>query len=300
VLVNAAGPWVADFIKTGLKRTPGKGIRLIKGSHIIVPKFHNYPGAFILQNEDNRIVFTLPYMDKFHLIGTTDKEYKGDPAKVSIDEDEKSYLLSVVNAHFCHQLKKEDIVGSFSGVRPLCDDESSDPSAVTRDYTIELESDAQHPPLLSVYGGKLTTYRKLANAALEKLKPIFPTMKGEWTQHESLPGATSAISDYKQIEEIIANIYPWLDTAQLQRFSKAYGLNTLKFLNGAKTPEDLGYHFGEGLYQREVDYLTKHEWAVTAEDILWRRTKLGLSLTKQEQLALVEYLAPPSDSLKRA
>lgn len=300
VLVNAAGPWVADFIKNGLQRKPGKGIRLIKGSHIIVPKFHDYPGAFILQNEDNRIVFALPYMEKFHLIGTTDKEYKGDPSKVSIDEEEKSYLLSVVNAHFCRQLAKEDIVGSFSGVRPLCDDESSDPSAVTRDYTIELESDAQHPPLLSVYGGKLTTYRKLANAAMEKLKPIFPTMKGEWTQHESLPGSTSAISDYKQIKEIIANIFPWLEAEQLQRFSKAYGLNTLKLLNGAKTTEDLGYHFGEGLYQREVDYLTKHEWAVTAEDILWRRTKLGLSLTEQEQLALIEYLAPQSDNLKRA
>lgn len=300
VLVNAAGPWVADFIKNGLQQKPSKGIRLIKGSHIIVPKFHDHEGAFILQNEDNRIVFVLPYMDKFNLIGTTDKEYKCDPAKVKIDEDEKAYLISVVNNHFKHQLTCDDIVGSFSGVRPLCDDESSDPSAVTRDYTIELEAHDKQAPLLSVYGGKLTTYRKLANAALEKLRPIFPTMGAEWTDSHPLPGSSSAITDLRQIEEIIYNLHAWLDADILKRYGKAYGLNALKILSGAKSTADLGRHFGAGLYQREVDYLQDHEWAMTAEDILWRRSKLGLRLTEDEKRTLAAYLNPLAGDLKTA
>ncbi len=295
-LVNAGGPWVAKIIQDGLGIKPSRGIRLIKGSHIIVPKIHNEDGAYILQNTDKRIVFVIPYRDKFSLIGTTDKEYKGDPGKVSIDADEIDYLIKVVNEHFVHQVKTSDVVSSYSGVRPLCDDESSDPSAITRDYTMEVEDTNGKMPLLSVFGGKITTYRKLSEAALEKLRPYFSNLADAWTATAPLPGATRGTRSLKDIEELIKEVHPWLPDDLRVRFSKSYGVLCLKFLSGAKCVEDLGQKFGANLYEKEVTYLVKHEWAETVEDILWRRTKLGLIFTSQQTASLEAYLQMSQES----
>lgn len=288
-LVNASGPWINQLTGDSIEQESTRNIRLIKGSHIIVPKIHDYEGAFILQNTDTRIVFVIPYQDKFSLIGTTDKEYKGDPSQVAIDDDETEYLIDVVNDHFVTQISKSDIIKSFSGVRPLCDDESADPSALTRDYTIELE-EHNNTPLLSIYGGKITTYRKLAEAAMNKLLPYFPQAKGSWTGRAPLPGATSATQCLVDIQDIIHEAHPWLPPELLSRYSRSYGLLCLQFLGGVTSSADMGVHFGEHLYQCEVNYLISNEWAKSVEDILWRRTKLGLCLNDRQKAELEHYL----------
>ena len=295
-LVNAAGPWVSQVISDHIKQKPTRNISLIKGSHIIVPRIHNEEGAFILQNEDKRIVFVIPYHDKFSLIGTTDKAYKGNPSNVSIDDDEINYLIDVVNKHFIAQITPDDIVKTYSGVRPLCDDESSDPSAMTRDYTLELEDSNQKTPLLSIYGGKITTYRKLAEASMKKLMPYFPKMKQSWTATTPLPGATTATHSLHDVRQVIQEAHAWLPEELLTRYSRSYGLMCLQFLAQPNIDDSgdikgLGACFGASLYQCEVDHLIQEEWAKSAEDILWRRTKLGLTMNKEETQALELYLS---------
>ncbi|WP_095154882.1 glycerol-3-phosphate dehydrogenase [Pseudomonas sp. Irchel 3E13] len=288
-LVNAAGPWVAKFIKDDLKLDAPYGIRLIQGSHLIVPKLYEGEHAYILQNEDQRIVFCIPYLERFTLIGTTDREYSGDPAQVAITEAETDYLLNVVNQHFNHQLSRSDILHTYSGVRPLCNDESDNPSAVTRDYTLALSSDNGQAPLLSVFGGKLTTYRKLAESAMGELAPWFTQMTGSWTATAPLPGGEGMSTPQALCDEILAR-HGWLPAALAKRWALTYGSRTLALLEGAQGPEDLGEAIGGGLFSREVDYLCREEWALNADDILWRRSKLGLFLSASEQQALREYL----------
>ncbi|MFC3609531.1 glycerol-3-phosphate dehydrogenase [Stutzerimonas tarimensis] len=288
-LVNAGGPWVAAFIREELKQKPPYGIRLVQGSHIIVPRLHNDPRAFILQNEDRRIVFVMPYLEHFTLIGTTDREYRGDPAKVSITDAEIDYLLAVTNAHFRHQLSRDDILRCYAGVRPLCDDESDNPSAVTRDYTLALSGERSEAPLLSVFGGKLTTYRKLAEAALGQLAPWFPAMQPAWTADALLPGAEEMVDPQQLAGELSAQ-HPWLPAEVARRWAGSYGSRSWKLSEGAAGLDDLGKHFGAGLYSREVDYLRQEEWAVSAEDILWRRSKLGLTLPADGRRQLERYL----------
>lgn len=288
-LVNAAGPWVARFIREDLKQDSPYGIRLIQGSHIIVPKLFDGDQAYILQNEDRRIVFAIPYLDRFTMIGTTDREYTGDPAKVAISDEETTYLLQVVNAHFKQQLSRDDILHSFAGVRPLCDDESDQPSAVTRDYTLALSGQPGEAPLLSVFGGKLTTYRKLAESALAQLAPHFPQMKPCWTATALLPGAENLESQSAMVEALSARC-GWLPTTLARRWASCYGSRSWLLLEGVQQQSDLGEHLGGGLYAREVDYLCQHEWAIDAADILWRRTKLGLFMTPSQQARLSRYL----------
>ncbi|WP_313739902.1 glycerol-3-phosphate dehydrogenase [Pseudomonas sp.] len=288
-LVNAAGPWVAKFIKDDLQLTAPYGIRLIQGSHLIVPRLYEGEQAYILQNEDQRIVFCIPYLDRFTLVGTTDREYSGDPAKVAITEAETDYLLNVVNAHFNHQITRSDIKHTFSGVRPLCNDESDNPSAVTRDYTLALSDEAGKAPLLSVFGGKLTTYRKLAESAMARLKPFFPQMGDSWTANSPLPGGEQMASVSALVEAILGK-HDWLSADIAQRWAQTYGSRVWTLLEGVAGPEGLGQRIGGGLFAREVDYLCEHEWAVEADDILWRRSKLGLLTTPAEQQTLREYL----------
>jgi glycerol-3-phosphate dehydrogenase len=292
-LVNAAGPWVARFIREALKQDSPYGIRLIQGSHIIVPKLFDGEQAYILQNEDRRIVFAIPYLDRFTMIGTTDREYTGDPAKVAISDEETAYLLQVVNAHFKKQLERGDILHSFAGVRPLCDDESDEPSAITRDYTLALSGQPGEAPLLSVFGGKLTTYRKLAESALAHLAPHFPQMKPSWTATALLPGAENLQSQSAMVEALSAR-FGWLPSALARRWASCYGSRSWVLLDGVKELSDLGEHLGGGLYAREVDYLCQQEWAMDAADILWRRTKLGLFMTPSQQARLTRYLSVPS------
>jgi len=285
-LVNAAGPWVEGVVRGQAHRHSRYGVRLIQGSHLIVPRLNHDERAYILQNTDKRIVFVLPYEEDFSLIGTTDRRYEGDPSGIEASEEEIDYLLSVVNAHFRTQLSREAVIRTFSGVRPLCDDESADPSAMTRDYTLDL--DTQGAPLLSVFGGKITTYRKLAEAALEALSPHLPEMQPAWTAEALLPGGE--IGDHAAFEARLLADYPYLDAGQARRFTRTYGTLCREFLDGRDSQAALGEAFGAGLTAAEVDYLVEREWARSAEDILWRRTKLALRLTDSERQRLADYL----------
>ncbi|HSP58793.1 MAG TPA: glycerol-3-phosphate dehydrogenase, partial [Halomonas sp.] len=287
VLVNAAGPWVESFIRRESARQSRYGIRMIQGSHLIVPRLNDDKRAYILQHHDGRIVFVLPYQQEFSLVGTTDKRYIGEPSKVTASEEEIAYLLDVINHHFKRQLERGDVVSTFSGVRPLCDDESADPSAMTRDYTLDL--DESGPPLLSVFGGKITTYRKLAEAALTMLSPHLPQMGAPWTAMQPLPGGD--IVSQERFTQDLQRQFPFLDTAQAERFAASYGSLCLRFLNGKRDASELGEVMGGGLTGAEVDYLVEHEWAQSVEDILWRRTKLGLHLTPLQIEHLTRYLA---------
>ncbi len=290
-LINAAGPWAQKFIEDGLKTKSPRNIRLIKGSHFVVPRIHNGEHAYILQNEDQRIVFVIPYNQYFSVVGTTDKEYKGDPAKVAMDDEEEAYLLDVVNKHFKRQLSSADIVWRYSGVRPLCDDESDSPSAITRDYTLEIQADEnQQAPILSVFGGKITTYRKLAESAMHSLKPFFPQMGASWTATRPLPGG-DIDGDFEQWLIQLARDYPWVPAGMLRRMANAYGTNVTAILEKSRQLADLGEHVGADLYEAEVNYLATQEWARTAEDILWRRSKLGLFVEADGRFVLEQLLA---------
>lgn len=290
-VVNASGPWVSKlFDKIEQTETP-QSIRLVKGSHIIVPKIHEQEHAYILQNEDGRIVFVLPYENDFSLIGTTDVEFNGNPKDAAIDQDEIDYLIEITNQHFVHKIARKDVVHSYSGVRPLLEDESSDAQAVTRDYTMEIDTtkDQDNPlPLLSIFGGKITTYRKLSEAAVNKLSPYFSNMSETWTKEVFLPGGN--FTSQAQLANRLKSNYPWLPLNIVNRWVKTYGTACFDILAEKTILNDLGIDFGHGLFEAEVNYLIKHEWAITAEDILWRRTKLGLRFSDVEKAILDAFL----------
>ncbi|CRL64931.1 glycerol-3-phosphate dehydrogenase [Proteus penneri] len=290
-LVNAAGPWVKTLFDEGLKLKSPYGIRLIKGSHIVIPRAHNEPQAYILQNEDNRIVFVIPWMDEFSIIGTTDVEYKGDPKDVAIDDNEVQYLLKVYNDHFKKQLTKEDIVWNYSGVRPLCDDESDSPQAITRDYTLDVHDDNGQTPLLSVFGGKLTTYRKLGEHAVDKLVSYFPNMGKPWTKNGQLPGGNLEGCDRDGYSRLIRQRHPWLPEALALRFARTYGSNTELLLEGITDLAGMGENFGHNLYEAELRYLVKYEWVIEVDDAIWRRTKLGMWLDDEQKQRISQWLA---------
>ncbi len=297
-LVNAAGPWVASFIRQDLQQKSPYGIRLIQGSHVIVPKLYEGEQAYIMQNEDRRIVFAIPYLGQYTMVGTTDREYQGDPAKVTITEQEIDYVLGVANAHFRKQLSRDDVLHSFSGVRPLCDDESDNPSAITRDYTLSL-AEEQGAPLLSVFGGKLTTYRKLAESAMAQLQPYFPTLGGSWTAMEPLPGGEAMTTPQALTRELLDKV-SGLTPALAQRWATTYGSRVWTLLGDARSVDELGNVLGADLHVREVEYLQRHEWATSADDILWRRTKLGLTFTAAERSALEAFLTHSTPLIQAA
>ena len=283
VLINATGPWAQSFIEGPVKQESPQHIRLVKGSHFIVKRMYPGPQAYLLQNDDDRVVFVIPFGADFTLVGTTDTEYNGDPAAVEMDDEEEVYLLKALNACFTRQLGREDIIWRYAGVRPLCDDDSARPSDISRDYILELGlGDDGRAPLLSIFGGKITTYRKLAETALAQLKPFLPQMGAGWTAQVPLPGGDiggCGEGAYEQWLQAQANNYPWLAKSLLTRLSRAYGSQLHEVLRGATTMADMGLCFGADLYQREVEYLLTNEWARSGEDILWRRSKLGLYFT---------------------
>ena len=288
-LVNAAGPWVASFIRQDLQQKSPYGIRLIQGSHVIVPKLYEGDQAYIMQNEDRRIVFAIPYLGQYTMVGTTDREYQGDPAKVAITDQEIDYVLGVANAHFRKQLSRDDVLHTFSGVRPLCDDESDNPSAITRDYTLSL-AEEQGAPLLSVFGGKLTTYRKLAESAMAQLQPFFPRLGNSWTASAPLPGGENMTTPQALTRELLDKV-SGLTPALAQRWATTYGSRVWTLLGDGRSVETLGKVIGADLYAREVEYLQRYEWVTRADDVLWRRTKLGLVFTDSERAALEDFLA---------
>jgi len=290
-IVNAAGPWLSKIFEQKVSQLkPSKQIRLIKGSHIVVPRVPNGDSAYILQNEDKRIVFVLPYQTNYSIIGTTDQEYLGDINKIEIDQSEIDYLLDVHNQHFIHQLGSQDIVSTYSGVRPLCNDESSDPSAITRDYTIDTQSIDGHSAFISIYGGKITTYRKLANAVMAQLQRYVPNLQEEWTERHPLIGNSKLGMTRQGITDHLTSHYPWLTSSLVRRYASSYGLLAENFLTGRESINELGQDFSNGLYQAEVDYLIKEEWARNAKDILLRRTKLGYQFSDSQEKTLRTYI----------
>jgi glycerol-3-phosphate dehydrogenase len=289
-IVNAAGPWVEDVLRRNAGLNAGHRVRLVKGSHIVVPKFWDGPQAYLFQNDDRRVIFVNPYQVDLCLIGTTDIPYSGEADGVVASEDEISYLLRAVNRYCRRQLGRADVIHSFSGVRPLFDDNAEDPSAVTRDYVFELNDVDGAAPILSVFGGKITTFRKLSEHALEKLKPYFRTMSGPWTADAPLPGGDIADADFDAFAAAVRYEYPALPHEVVDHYVRLYGTRAYKLLGGACVPADLGRHFGGALYQREAEFLQREEWASTPEDILERRTKHGLHLTPEQKQAFTDWM----------
>jgi glycerol-3-phosphate dehydrogenase len=290
-LINAAGPWVSSFLGEGLGVNSAKRVRLIKGSHIVVPRL--YPGEhpYILQNVDKRIVFVMPFEGVFSLIGTTDVPYEGDPAAATIEPAETDYLCEVVNRYFTREIRPTDVVWSYAGVRPLYDDASGNASAVTRDYVFDLDAGPDRAPLLSVFGGKITTYRKLAEHALEKLQPVMRFARGPWTADATLPGGDMPGADFAAFLASARREHPWLPEPLLRRWARAYGTRLAAIAGRAGRLEELGRDLGGALYEAEVRYLVDREWARTADDVLWRRSRLGLHVGQDTVVRLEEMLA---------
>ncbi|PKA45086.1 glycerol-3-phosphate dehydrogenase [Rhizobium sullae] len=289
-LVNCAGPWVMDIINRVTGSNSGRNVRLVKGSHIIVPKFWVGSNAYLVQNHDKRVIFINPYEGDKALIGTTDIAYEGRAEDVSADEAEIDYLLKAVNRYFKEKLRREDVLHSFSGVRPLFDDGKGNPSAVTRDYVFDLD-ETDGAPLLNVFGGKITTFRELAERGMQRLKHIFPTMGGDWTEKAPLPGGEIPNADYETFANSLRDAYPWMPRKLVHHYGRLYGARTKNVVAGATGIQGLGRHFGGQLYEAEARYLVATEWAATADDILYRRTKHYLHLSEAQRAAFGEWFA---------
>jgi glycerol-3-phosphate dehydrogenase len=288
ILVNAAGPWVEDVAVRVAGSNAGRRVRLVKGSHIVVRKFWDGPQAYLLQNHDNRVIFVNPYERDLCLIGTTDVPYDGRAEDVAIGPEEIGYLLNAVNKYMRKQIVRDDILQTFSGVRPLYDDRATNPSAVTRDYVFDISGS---PPILSVFGGKITTYRKLAEHALHRLSPYLQSMGKDWTAGAALPGGDIPNGSFDDFHSELRRAYEWLPCEISLHMARCYGTRTYRLLDGARSVTDLGRHFGASLFEREIDYLKREEWAKSADDVLDRRTKYGLHLTREQRSAVAEYLS---------
>jgi glycerol-3-phosphate dehydrogenase len=284
ILVNAAGPWV-DLVRGGVvgSNAPSK-VRLVKGSHLITRKFWDSSNAYLLQNDDKRVIFVIPYEDDLALIGTTDIAYHGRPEDVAIDPAEQDYLLRAVNRYMRSQLTAADAVATYSGIRPLFDDDAAaSASAVTRDYTFDVDAGAGKPPLLSIFGGKITTHRKLAEHALEKLSPYLPGLGAAWTATAALPGGDMPGADFARWLTAFQGRHSSLPPALTKHYARLYGTRAEQLLDGVADIAGLGQHFGGLLYAREAEFLRQTEWARRAEDVLERRTKHSLHMTRAEQ-----------------
>jgi glycerol-3-phosphate dehydrogenase len=289
-LVNAAGPWVEDIRRRAGDDLDSR-VRLVKGSHIVTRKLWAGDHAYLLQNTDGRVIFVTPFEGDFCLVGTTDIPFEGDAGKVEIAPDEVDYLRAAVNRYFVIELGPTDVLASYSGVRPLYDDKAANPSAVTRDYVFDIDAPDGGAPLLSVFGGKITTYRTLAEHALEKLAPFFPEMGGTWTRSAVLPGGVLPESDPVRFSEELARRTPWLPSRVAADYGRRYGTRADDLLRGASSLADLGRHFGAAFYEREARFLIEEEWARTADDILTRRTKHVLHLSRSERADFETWLA---------
>jgi glycerol-3-phosphate dehydrogenase len=305
VLVNAGGPWVEDVLASGSGVNARAKVRLVQGSHIVVKKLYEHDRAYMFQNADGRIVFVIPYQDDFTLIGTTDRDYHGDPSKVKATSEEIGYLCNSVSEYLAKPVKPEDVVWTYAGVRPLYDDGASDAKAATRDYVFELDTPGG-APLLSIYGGKITTYRRLAEEALERLEPYLRSgkLREGWTGKSPLPGGDLDVSALPALTAELRRNYPFLAQDHANRLAHAYGTRASKLLGMAKSLADLGPSFGATLTAAEVKYLMAHEWAQSADDIVWRRSKLGLRLSADQISAIDDWIAshrtPAPNSLLEA
>lgn len=289
-VVNAAGPWVDRVLKNSAQIESKSKVRLVRGSHIVVTRVNRDNRGYLFQNADGRVMFVLPYEDDYSLIGTTDIDHPRAPDGVEVSEDEVAYLCEAVSPYLAGSIRPRDVVHKFAGVRPLYDDGSTAAQEATRDYVLELDTD-QGPPLLSVFGGKITTFRRLALEVVERLQPHLRASGPAWTHRVPLPGGDFPVQGRAALTDAIGTRYHWLDRATLQRLVRLYGTRVHRVLHHAQSLRDLGQHFGQGLYQVEVDYLLDAEFAQTGDDIIWRRTKLGLRLSAEERSVLTQYCA---------
>ncbi|MFC7703462.1 glycerol-3-phosphate dehydrogenase [Plastorhodobacter daqingensis] len=299
-LVNAAGPWVGEVIRGALRINSTERVRLVRGSHIVTRRLFDHDRCYFFQGADGRIIFAIPYEGDFTLIGTTDADHEGDPAAASCSPEEQDYLCRFASAYFARPVTREDIVWTYSGVRPLYDDGARTATAATRDYVLSL--DTSGAPLLNVFGGKITTYRRLAEAALHRLKPHFPGISGDWTAHHPLPGGDFPVDGFDDLVAALKADHPFLTPAWARRLARAYGTEAQRLLEGAQDAADLGHDFGATLTERELHWLMQKEWAMTAEDVIWRRSKLGLRLQPDQVAAIDAWMkaaraqpAPPQD-----
>ena len=291
-IVNAAGPWVKTLLNERLRQPSTDNVRLVRGSHIVLSRLYDGDHAFILQNDDRRVVFMIPYGEDHTLVGTTDIPHEGDPSRPEASAAEVDYLCRAASRYLVRAVDPGDVVWQYAGVRPLYDDGTANPSAVTRDYVLRLDTDQDSAPVLSVFGGKITTYRRLAEHALGKLAPWFRRMGmgPSWTADTPLPGATIPRGDRAYFEQHLVQRYPRLPHPLLHALAGRHGALAYDVLGNAATVAELGESFGAELYAREIDYLVEHEWAMSAEDVLWRRTKAGLHMTPAQRAAVARYM----------
>ena len=290
LIVNATGPWIDSVLQEALGWSDINNVRLVKGSHIVVPKLYDHDKCFIFQNNDGRIVFTIPYLNEFTLVGTTDEEYSDDPADASISEDEIEYLCSILGQYFKNPVARESIVWSYSGVRPLYNDGSTVAQEATRDYVIKTEYGKNHAPIINIFGGKVTTYRKLAETVLKKINKKIGQKGNPWTKYTPLPGGDFPVREFNSMQDKFCATYSFLNPNHAKRLFKSYGLDAFRVLGDVKSEADLGEDFGVGLTETEVNWLVRNEFAQTHQDVLWRRSKLGLYFSPNQIKRLEEYM----------
>ncbi len=290
LVINAAGPWVDDVVSSSFGKKDPHNVRLVQGSHIVVKKLYDHDRCYLFQNEDDRIIFAIPYQDDFTLIGTTDQDYKGDLNNVTATDEEISYLCRSASEYFEQPVLEENVVWTFSGVRPLYDDGASKAQEATRDYVLREEGEGDEALLIDIFGGKITTFRVLSEAIVEKIENRLGARNPAWTATAALPGGDFPVEGFEALLSSIRREYPFLQEKQARRMCHAYGTKIRDLLKDAKSADELGFDFGGGLSECEVAYLIAQEWAMTGEDILWRRSKLGLHLTKEQQNKLAEWV----------
>jgi glycerol-3-phosphate dehydrogenase len=290
VVVNAGGPWVEEVVRGTLRLNSSEHVRLVRGSHIVTRKLYDHDKCYFFQGEDGRIIFAIPYEQGFTLIGTTDQDHNLPPGEAVVcSETEMDYLCAFASRYFARPVTRDDIVWTYSGVRPLYDDGAKSATAATRDYVLSL--DTAGAPLLNVFGGKITTYRRLAESALAKLAPLFPEAAAPWTAGVALPGGDFPVDGVAALTGKLRGDFPFLDAYWAGRLIRAYGTEAAVMLGGARSAADLGRSFGATLTETELRWLRRHEYARTAEDVIWRRSKLGLRLSAEEVAAIADFMA---------
>jgi glycerol-3-phosphate dehydrogenase len=290
-IVNAAGPWVKEVLNNRLQVPSNDAVRLVRGSHLVMPKLYEGAHAFILQNDDRRVIFMIPYEGRFTLVGTTDVAETGDPSRPVATDAEAEYLCRAIGRYLARVPQPQEALLRFAGVRPLYDDGSGDPSSITRDYTLRLDHENDAAPVLSIFGGKLTTYRRLAEQVVDKIADYFPEKlsnqnslpQSGWTGKAVLPGGDLGEQTIDQYRAELATKYPWLAVSLCNALFRRHGSRIHELLEGARSADDLGENFGGDLTEREVDWFRSHEWATTTEDILWRRSKCGLHMSNEQR-----------------
>ncbi|MEO3416056.1 glycerol-3-phosphate dehydrogenase [Roseovarius sp. CAU 1744] len=299
MLVNAGGPWVGDIIQNRMQIKSRDGVRLVRGSHIVTGKLFDHDKCYFFQGADGRIIFAIPYETDFTLIGTTDNEHTDLSARPECTAEEQKYLIDFANQYFAQQLSEDDVIWTYSGVRPLYHDGASSATAATRDYTLRVDADGG-APVLNVFGGKITTYRRLAESALEKIGQHLTVPKGPWTAKASLPGGDFPVDGFDRLVSQLLSQYAFLDAFWARRLVRAYGTEAASILGDAVSADDLGLNFGATLTEREVAWLMDNEYARTAEDVVWRRNKLGLRLDRKNIERLDNWMAARRQSASTA